>query len=345
MKKRPHRAENNQIKTIKCKHCGEWLQIEDSQISNNVTPFQSDTTNNDLINVEDWRMEKPEEEFINDLIINKGSAETNKHESEKQDMNKDSSLNNARSDMVLEQRGRWGWGWVILCGMYGYGIQKFPYYHSPSLGSLVIPLSGLILLLISHFWFRHRLIKTGKFTEKTWLSSAVSGIVSFLVIALIAYTSLSIVGKMHERAEVKKFFLNTNYQEHIAELEEEETEIFGALIDKPSSKSDIDQNIELIGAYLKFMIRKYAISNKYFVFLEKISKSRNTVNFIDEVNKLQTLRDESYDAVQNALNALIIYNNSGYENDWNTYEAKWNEHILFEKDIKSILNNISRETS
>ena len=345
MKKRPYHAENNQIKTIKCTHCGEWLNIEDSQISNNVTPLQSDTTNNDPINAEDFQMEKHEEESLYDSSIDKDVAENNTQEPEKQDIDENSSLNNDRSGIVLKQRGRWGWGWVILCGMYGYGVQKFPYYHSPSLGSLVIPLSGLILLLISHFWFRHRLIKTGKFIEKTWLSSAVSGIVSFLVIALIVYTSLSIVGKMHERAEVKKFFLNTNYQEHVSELNEEEAEIFGALIDKPSSKSDIDQNIVLIEAYLKFMTRKYAIVNKYFVFLEKISKSSNNNNFIDEVLKLHTLRDESYDAVQNALQALIQYNTSGYENDWNTYEAKWNDHILFEKDIKRILDNITRETS
>jgi hypothetical protein len=345
MKKRPFNAENFQSKAIKCTHCGEWIKIEDSPTSGANTPLQSDSTNNILTIGEYCPVEKPEEKFPNDSIIKKDSVGIIKQGPEKQDIGEDGTHNNDRSGTVLIPPGRWGRGWVILCGMYGYGVQKFPYYHSPSLASGVIPLSGLILLLISHFWFRHRLNKTGKFAEKTCLASAVSGIVSFLVIAVLAATSLSIVGNMYEKAEVKKFFLNTNYQQHVTELEEEEAEIYGALIDKPSSKSDIDQNIDLIGAYLKFMTRKYAISNKYIVFLEKISKSKNNSNFTDEVLKLNTLRDESYDAAQNALNALIIYKNSGYENDWNTYEAKWNDHILFEKDIKSILNNITMEIS
>jgi len=246
---------------------------------------------------------------------------------------------------VLKQPGRWGWGWVILLGMYGYGVQRFPYYHLPSFAAIFIPVLGLSLMLISHFWFRNRINRNGIFAEKTWLASLVSGSVSYLVIASLVAASLNIVGKFHERAEVKKFFLNTNYSEHVKELNDEEAEIFGALIDKSSSKSDIDQNIEIIDDYLKFMTRKHAISNKYFDFLKKISKSRNNSDLIEEVDKLYTLRDESYDAVQNALKALIKYYDSGYENDWGTYKAKWNEHVLIKKDIKIILDNITREIS
>ncbi len=345
MIKCPYCAEEIQSEAIKCKHCGEWIKKEDSPKSSDNTPLQSDSINDDLIICEDCKIEKPEEEFIIRLIVCKDCTEKNKQELEKQDIDEIGILNNERSDIELKQPGRWGWGWVVLVGIYGLSVQRSPYYHSPSSAAFVIPLLGLTLLLISYFWFRNRIIRNSLFTKKTWMASVVSGSVSYLVIAFLVATSLSIVGKIYERSEVKKFFLNTHYQEHITELNEEEAEILGTLINKPSSISDINLNIKIIDGYLKFKKRKYAISNKYFVFLDKIGKSRNNSNFINDVNKLQVLRDETHDAAQNALNALIKYYNSGDVNDWNTYKAKWNDHELLENDIKSILNNITKKIS
>ncbi len=240
----------------------------------------------------------------------------------------------------LKQKVGWGWGWFILLGFYGTGVQKISYRY-PSGATFLIELFGVAFLLLSYFWLRNRIIRKGTYGEKTWMASFIAGFITYLIIGALVGFSLGFIGMAQEKSDIKKFL--REFQDRVIQLNQEENKINEAFILTPKSNSDIKNNLKKLDEYLVLINKKFYQLKEFIKFLKELSERRRDKIFSEEVNKLQILIDKNYDITLKSMEALRKYYRTGDENIWLTYEKMSQEKELLGKEIQTMLNNITRK--
>lgn len=232
----------------------------------------------------------------------------------------------------LQQRGRWGWGWLVLLALFVPGIQKVK-FSDPMISVLAKFL--VIPLLIIYFWVRSILIKKWvkewELAASRWKASIVAGLVS-LIITLILLGIPFYIDNTKMRADLDTTL--KGFQGEMLTLEEKEQRLLQAFISEPKSGSDIRNNLGVINEYFKLMDRKFATSNRFITELQEIYKKAKKSEKLEAINNLHQLVDRQYDLGKKSLEALKQHYKTKDEHSFREYERMLGELEILQKIIQ-----------
>lgn len=84
---------------------------------------------------------------------------------------------------MIEQRRKWGWGWILVLIPYTNYYSRHPVEINNYLIAKSIELGGFVFLLICYFWIRNYMGRW--FTDALYKPAIISGVISTFLVALI----------------------------------------------------------------------------------------------------------------------------------------------------------------
>jgi hypothetical protein len=240
----------------------------------------------------------------------------------------------------LKQKSRWGWGWLVLLGIYGTGMQKVSFYVTKT--TLFIEVIGIILLLAFYFWFRNRMIRKKEYGESIWRSSFMAGAISYVLFTFLVVVSAEFAGSIQQKSDIHAL-MGTFTEELMIksmQLKQVEDELNRDFISSPTSEADIEHNIENLNKSLVLLEKRYILSKSWTNRLKHFSEKKNIKKLKEIVNNYQDVVEKRYLLTRQSIETLIKYYKTGDEKLWNTYEEMLKKLESLEKEKQEKFNSL-----
>lgn len=219
----------------------------------------------------------------------------------------------------------YGWGWVILAGLFIQVMDKNRNGLSEQTGNFII-IIGLIFLLSFYFFLRNKLLKTEKLSRQTIMASLISGFISLVAIGMTMSFVMGLsagIDTKRKNAELKD--VSQKYYDKLKNMQQEEQQLIDSIIKEPKKLEDLQFNSSKIDAVLAFAEQKHDILRTMFNDFKAIYSrdGEKGKKKLDAITHLETIGNRQFETQKSAWTALKKYyvtNNETYFNEYTTLE-------------------------
>ena len=286
MKKCPFCAEEIRDEAVKCRFCGEWLVKNDTVQDDAVTPLK-----------------EPEQQKGSNFVLSESTAVTAKEGPSTSAQKPDAILSKP-----IKEKVPWGWGWFLLLGFFGMGInrvKKTSFSNETAGYRWLIELLGIGLLLLVYFWLRNRSLRKKQYA-KTWHVSFMSGFLSYLFVGAFVGLLLGLVQGIDNRAAATQF--NSTMKEMgstAIQWNQEEERLWERINQAPTTAQGIADSVNSLKAILDLNGKRRAMSDRYFAEFKYFYEYSKNAELISKVEEMKKLSYNGYDLKKRGIETLI----------------------------------------
>jgi hypothetical protein len=229
-----------------------------------------------------------------------------------------------------------GWGWLLVVALFSMSFKNIRLSaHSNTYGSLLLalPVLGYILLMVSYFSLRRRLVIKKHYELKK--ASGWAGFVSWFVITFIIVFSIGLIKRLDSQAALGELKVRAEeYQQEMGKLVQEEEALWKKANLQPATSDETKEIIQLLEQILAVHKQKTpkwkGFLQEYRAFLENADSS-----LLNDFSDLEKLAIEYMDKYEKGVGLLLQYFTTGDEAKNEEGSTLLNEAVALSEEVQT----------
>lgn len=240
-----------------CPHCGHKIQVDDQKFCDNCGFDLSKVGKEqptELKKMIDFALKDHQKKTSSPTEIQKLSKETQQPPPKEAEPVSSHPITEITPPIGKKDEWKWGWGWYILAGLVYTAMKKA--YADYGTYDILLQLFAIVISLSAYYALRRKYLKR---VQTLWRRSLYSGIVAFMVAALVTPFAALLVPTRDQRIAQQMIEAKQVLQSNLESFKAQDQELWSQFISEPNDEMEYRANLRIVESSIPIYHRKDSI--------------------------------------------------------------------------------------